>query len=229
MKKVYFYNKEKERLVGIIHNPKKKTNKGIIFVHGFKGNKEQEMILNLAKRLSSRYNVLRFDFSGNGESGGEFKDQSYSKYIEELKNAIKFFKNEKICLIGHSLGGNIIVLEEKRYNNADLKILIAPALKPKNNYNLIKKIIVPIMKSGELLKRRFFIERFIYNPIKNLKKEENIILAEKDKAINLEKSINLCRRWGIKYKIIKNAKHNFYDKESYNQLENEILKLLRNF
>ncbi len=230
MKKVYFYNQNKEKLSGVFSE--NKSNKGIILVHGFKGNKNHAFIPELAKELSKKYNVLSFDFSGNGESEGKFEDQCYSKYIEELNIAINYVKKQgikKICIISHSLGGNISLLEKEKYNDSDFDILIAPALKPKSNYYIIKKIIYPILNSGEKLNRKFFLERLVYNPIKAIKGNEKIILAEKDRAINLRKTIKLCKKFNLYYKIIKNAKHNFYGEQPYIDLKNEILKLLKNF
>lgn len=253
MKKVYFVNNIGEKLVGVFHIPKKKTDKGIILVHGFKGNKDRKLILNLTKLLEKKYNVLRFDFSGNGESEGKFEDQSYSKYMEELKTAIEFFKEKgikKICLIAHSLGTNISVLEQYKYKNIDQLILVTPAFYVKKYkitrsvyiqffISLIKghikiKLFDPELKEKrELkLKNKYFFEILFNNPkrfLKNITIPTNVILAELDKAIHLEKSIKLCEKEKISYKIIKNAKHNFNDEESFNQLKNETLKFLENF
>lgn len=248
MEKVFFYNQYKEKLVGFLHKPKKKTDKGIIFVHGFTGNKDRNFIPKLSKELSKKYNVLRFDFSGNGESEGKFEDQCYSKYVEELKKAIDFMKkkeNKKICLIAHSLGTNISVLEEEKYKNINKLILIAPAIYVKvrkiSKFPLLQYFITLFKGNVEFtdswnekrkLKKKFFWERIIYQIpgyLKNVKKPILMILAEKDKVIKLDDSMKLCKKYNIKCKVVKNSGHNFYKKEFYDKMKNETLKFLEKF
>ncbi len=252
MKKVFFKNILGEKLVGVLHKSKKKTNKGIILVHGFKGNKDRDLIFKLSKELEKKYNVLRFDFSGNGESEGKFEDQSYSKYVEELRIAIDFLKKErinKVCIIAHSLGTNISILEQYKYKNINNLILIAPAIYVKTGFTksvpvqfftaLLTGSVKLKLWDFELkkerilrLKKQFFFERLFYNMGRYLKKIRipiYVILAEKDKAIPLEKSIKLCKKRGIEYSIIKGAKHNFREDEQFNKMKNETLKFLKDF
>ncbi|MBU0929876.1 MAG: lysophospholipase, partial [Nanoarchaeota archaeon] len=188
MEKINFYNKEGEKLTGILHNSKKKTDKGIILVHGFKGNKDRDLMKNLDKELSKEYNIFRFDFSGNGESEGKFEEQSYSKYVEELKIVIDYLKkhNQNIIIIGHSLGGNITILEEEKYKNIDKLILLAPAVF--DNSDILKRIslkqIIALIKGSIILKvfdkqinqlkelklkRKFFMNILLYNVKKAIK------------------------------------------------------------
>lgn len=52
--------------------------------------------------------VLRFDFSGLGESEGEFADTDFSSNLEDLLAAAAFLRTRYAApqlLIGHSLGG----------------------------------------------------------------------------------------------------------------------------
>jgi len=47
----------------------------LIIGHGVTGNKDRPFVVALADAVSvSGINVLRFSFSGNGNSGGEFRD-----------------------------------------------------------------------------------------------------------------------------------------------------------
>ncbi len=241
MKKIYFYNKQREKIVGILY--KKKINKGIIICHGFEGSKDRDFIPQLAKRLSKKYNVMRFDFSGNGESEGRFEDQSYSKYIEELNVAINYLKNLKIneiIVIGHSLGTNITIFEETKHKNIDKLILLAPAIYVTGKIfksttallALIKGHIKFIDSWGKKrkLKRRFFFERILYDPIKNIKKIKKpifMILGERDRVIDLKKSINLCKKININYNVVKGSGHCFTKEMYLNDMTNNIMKWIR--
>lgn len=251
IKKIYFYNKEKEKIVGVLHKSRKKSDIGIIICHGFKGNKDRNLIKGLSQLLSKKYNILRFDFSGNGESEGKFENQCYSKYIEELYIAINYFKKlgvNEIIVIGHSLGTNIIILEQIKYKNINKIVLIAPGLYIKKSFKfkfawleylitLFKKNVkfkVVDMEPTKIerilkLKNGFFLDLLKYKPQKLIKKIRiplSIILAEKDKVINNKRTINLYKKLKTEKNlaIIKDAAHNFREEKYLNQVAKEILK-----
>jgi len=76
---------------------------------------------------------LRFDYSGHGESGGEFKQGCISIWLEESLSALELAKQDEIVLVGSSMGGWLalrIAQEIKARNlrfNIRGMILIAPA------------------------------------------------------------------------------------------------------
>ena len=107
MEKVCFYNNQGEKLAGILHKPDIVPASAVIISHGFgssKKNKEK-----WASGLCvAGFLVLRFDFSGHGESEGEIEETTVTKVKDDLDSAIKFvrgFDAGKIGLTGHSLGG----------------------------------------------------------------------------------------------------------------------------
>jgi len=58
--------------------------------------------------VSRGFGVLRFDFTGLGESEGEFSETNFSGNVEDLIDAAEFLSNSyksPSLLIGHSLGG----------------------------------------------------------------------------------------------------------------------------
>ncbi|KAJ0724103.1 putative serine aminopeptidase, S33, alpha/Beta hydrolase [Helianthus annuus] len=57
--------------------------------------------------------AFRFDFSGNGESEGLFQFGNYSKEVDDLHAVTQHFAAENrviSAIIGHSKGGNVVVL-----------------------------------------------------------------------------------------------------------------------
>jgi pimeloyl-ACP methyl ester carboxylesterase len=76
---------------------------------------------------------LRFDYSGHGESEGDFEDGTISRWCEEALAAITAFAGEKPILIGSSMGGWITLLATRhlRVHDRDRApsalVLIAPA------------------------------------------------------------------------------------------------------
>jgi len=83
--------------------------KYIIFSHCFTCTKDILTAYRSSRLLAQQgYAVLRFDFSGLGNSEGDFSDCNFSTTIEDIQGAIKFLSDEyetPDILIGHSLGG----------------------------------------------------------------------------------------------------------------------------
>jgi len=80
-----------------------------IFAHCFTCTKDFSAVRNVSKALASEgFGVLRFDFTGLGDSEGEFADTNFSSNVEDLVQAADFLAKEykaPSLLVGHSLGG----------------------------------------------------------------------------------------------------------------------------
>ena len=84
-----------------------------LFAHCFTCTKNLKSINYISRALTrERVAVLRFDFTGLGESEGDFADTNFSTNISDLVAAAAFLESEyeapKI-LIGHSLGGAAVL------------------------------------------------------------------------------------------------------------------------
>ncbi len=91
--KVSFHNSQKEKIIGYLHIPDKTNNKGIVLAHCFTCSNHIKIIREICDSISKEgFLVLRFDFSGNGESEGKFEDATYSKEIKDLENAVSFLE-----------------------------------------------------------------------------------------------------------------------------------------
>ena len=77
---LFFKNKSDEKLAGILHLPKKKRKEGLILCHGFGSSKSARKFTILARYLCQKgFAVFRFDFSGHGDSEGDFEDLYFKK------------------------------------------------------------------------------------------------------------------------------------------------------
>ena len=54
--------------------------------------------------------ALRFSFSGNGASAGQFTDSTISKEVEDLGAVIDAARDRELIYVGHSMGGAVGVL-----------------------------------------------------------------------------------------------------------------------
>jgi alpha/beta superfamily hydrolase len=81
-KQVHFKNHLGEKLTGTLHPPKKSSNRGIIIGHCFTCSRHTRVLQQMGHDLAAaRFTVLRFDFSGNGQSEGAFIDSLQRIYL----------------------------------------------------------------------------------------------------------------------------------------------------
>lgn len=80
-----------------------------LFAHCFTCTKNLRAAKDLSQALSlAGFGVMRFDFTGLGQSEGDFADSNFSSNVEDLVAAAEFLGREHEApqlLVGHSLGG----------------------------------------------------------------------------------------------------------------------------
>ncbi len=101
-------------LSGIVHLPERGSSVGAVICHGMMSYKDSPKHRGLAEELTSRgFAVLRFDFSGRGESGGDLMGLTFTRQVAECRAAIerlRTYQIEKIALVGSSMGGAVAIL-----------------------------------------------------------------------------------------------------------------------
>lgn len=84
-----------------------------LFAHCFTCGKSLKPVVHIARALNQEgIGVLRFDFTGLGESDGDFADTSFSSNVDDLVAAGRFMAGRGEApglLIGHSLGGAAVL------------------------------------------------------------------------------------------------------------------------
>lgn len=108
--KVSFKNSSGHDLIGYLELPlNQKPHNYILMAHCFTCDKNFHGVRNISKALTIKgFGVLRFDFTGLGESEGDFADSNFSGNVEDLIAAANFLKDEykrPTMVVGHSLGG----------------------------------------------------------------------------------------------------------------------------
>ena len=115
---IHFYNQQGEKIAGTLHLPKRPDGCGVVFGHCFTCSRNTRIIREICNELAARdVLALRFDFSGNGQSEGEFSASNYSKQITEMQTAAEVIAEKgarRIGLAGHSMGAVIAVLTAAR-------------------------------------------------------------------------------------------------------------------
>lgn len=100
-----------------------------LFAHCFTCSKDLKPIVRISRALAERgLGVVRFDFTGIGESAGDFADTNFTSNLEDLVAAASFVRREyqgPQLLIGHSLGGAAVLAAAHRIPEARLVATIA--------------------------------------------------------------------------------------------------------
>jgi putative redox protein len=112
--KHYFENQEGKRLAARLDMPlNEKPTAFAIFAHCFTCTKNFNAVVNIDRALASHgIAVLRFDFTGLGESEGDFAETGFSTNVADLVAAAEYLRGAfepPRLLIGHSLGGAAVI------------------------------------------------------------------------------------------------------------------------
>jgi len=208
-KKILFENRYGINLSGILDFPRDNIiNEYGIFSHCFTCNKRYKLINSISKQLINKgFGVMKFDFTGLGDSGGDFSDTNFSTNITDIIDASLYlkenFKSPKF-IIGHSLGGLAAIKASKDITSiealstigtpCDLKNLSKLFSKYKKELDLYGKAIIDVAGRPFEINRNFLkdIQKQDMNHyIENLKIPILVFHALKDKTVNIENGIKL--------------------------------------
>jgi putative redox protein len=89
-----------------------------IFAHCFTCSKNYKAVRHISRALAAEgFAVLGFDFTGLGESEGEFAETSFTSNVDDIVAAADFLTRDHgapTVLIGHSLGGAAVMMAASR-------------------------------------------------------------------------------------------------------------------
>jgi len=95
-----------------------------LFAHCFTCSKDLKAVGWISRALVERgIAVFRFDFTGIGESSGDFEDTDFSSNLDDLEAAASFLRERYRApqiLIGHSLGGAAVLAAAERIPEAEV-------------------------------------------------------------------------------------------------------------
>lgn len=130
------------QLSGVLHIPQcneQEKKPAVVICHGFVSSKvgQHRIFVKTARKLcQAGFVVLRFDFSGCGESSGEYKDITITEQVKEARRAIDRLVEhpnvdcKEITLVGHSLGGAIAASVASLDKRIHQLILLSPVAQP---------------------------------------------------------------------------------------------------
>jgi uncharacterized OsmC-like protein/alpha/beta superfamily hydrolase len=165
---VEFSNKRGEVLAGRLDLPEDERPLAYaLFAHCFTCGKNLKAITHIGRALTAeKLAVLRFDFSGVGESEGDFSKSHFTSNVEDLLSAADWLATEyqsPQLLIGHSFGGAAVLQAAQQIKGVRAVATLAAPYDPNHVRHLFSQELENIEAKGEaevsIAGRRFNISR----------------------------------------------------------------------
>ena len=147
-----FLGSEGQRLSGLLDQPSGKPRAFALFAHCFTCTKDSKAAVQIAKALTeSGIGVFRFDFTGLGQSGGDFSEATFSGSIQDLERAALAMSGAGFgpsLLIGHSLGGAAVLGVARNIPFVTAVAVIAAPFSPEHVVGLFADDLPTILTAG---------------------------------------------------------------------------------
>ncbi len=181
--KLTFENPQGDTLAARLDRPKGESPCAYaLFAHCFTCSKDLSAVGAISRALNRHgIAVLRFDFTGLGESEGDFADTNFSSNIDDLVVAANFLAREYEApriLVGHSLGGAAVLQAAHELDSVQAVSTIGAPYDPEHVTRLLDDSIEDIKATGEarvtLAGRSFTIRKQFLDDLAATRMEETI-------------------------------------------------------
>jgi uncharacterized OsmC-like protein/esterase/lipase len=127
--KLNFRNQNGVELSATLDLPSGEVRAYVLFAHCFTCSKDFIATRSISRELVQKgFGVLRFDFTGLGQSKGDFSGTNFSSSVGDLIEAYRFMSKEYAppqILVGHSLGGAAVLAAAKQLDAVEGVVTIA--------------------------------------------------------------------------------------------------------
>lgn len=216
----------------------------VIICHGFIGSRMgvNRLFVKAARELSAHgFAVLRFDYGGCGESGGDYGAGGLDVLLKQTRDVLDYafgqeqVDHERVSLLGHSLGGAVSMLTASQDKRIHSLVTWAAVARP---YEDIVRIVGEqeygealsyghTDHCGYLLTDRFFHSLQGPLPLRQAKQFEGdalLLHGNRDDVITVdsmfhyEHELRLRRRGSCQTEVVIGGDHTFSSADSYNRL-----------
>ncbi|MDG2450734.1 MAG: bifunctional alpha/beta hydrolase/OsmC family protein, partial [Saprospiraceae bacterium] len=220
----------------------------VIFAHVFTGNKNLIASKHISRALTlNGFGVMRFDFTGLGESEGDFEDTNFTSNVADLLAASEYLKKEYMApavIVGHSLGGAAALFAAKQMNHIKAVVTIGAPSYPEHVTHLLKDKKEEIEKNGcarvSIGGREFTIKKQFLDDlqgqehipvIKNLGKALLVMHSPQDKIVGIENAANIYKlaKHPKSYITLDGADHMLTNKEDAHYAGNVIASWVKRY
>jgi len=153
-----------------------------LFAHCFTCNRNLNAVRRISQEMSDHgMAVLQFDFTGLGDSEGNFSDTGFASNVDDLVAAARYLASHHEAprvLIGHSLGGVAVLKAAGSIPSCKAVVTIGAPADPKHVAHLIGDARETIEQSGQatvtLAGRSFLIKKQFLEDLEETRMEETI-------------------------------------------------------
>ena len=182
-----FTGDDGQALAGRLHRPAADPVAFAVFAHCFTCSKESRAATQIAKALAAKgIATLRFDFTGLGESEGDFSRTTFSHTVADVVAAADALRAEghpPSLLVGHSLGGSAVLAAAHQVDEAVAVATIGAPFEPDHVAHLFGASIEEIEACGQALVdlggRPFTIRKTVLVDVRAQCNEEKIASLKK--------------------------------------------------
>ncbi len=151
--RVVFTGAHGDDLVGRLHLPAGRPVAHAVFAHCFTCGKDVHAAVRVSRALAEQgIATLRFDFTGLGESEGDFAGTTFSSNVADLVAACDWLRREREAprlLVGHSLGGAAVIAAAARVPEARAVVTIGAPADPEHVRHLLAPARAELEARGE--------------------------------------------------------------------------------
>lgn len=151
--RITFTNAQGEELAARLAEPPGEVRAYALFAHCFTCSKDLRAVRTIGDALSELgIGTLRFDFTGLGESEGDFAETTFSSNVDDLLAAAAWMTQAgraPSLLIGHSLGGAAVLAAADRLPEVQAVATIGAPAHPDHVRRLFGAQTVDIERAGE--------------------------------------------------------------------------------
>lgn len=198
------------RIVAVLSFDESKKQPFVILSHGLLSSKDSPKYLYFSEVfLKHGIGTLRFDYHGCGESGGNIKETTLSKRLENLERVFeyvvgnRFVDSKRIGLLGSSFGGLLSLIKASRDKRVNCIVLLSTP------FNIEREKVKEEMDFEE----EFYEDLNSYNIIDEARRVSKVLLihGEKDEVVPLEEGKKLFSffKEPKRIEIIEGADHRF--------------------
>lgn len=141
------------QLAGLLEQPEQTSKGMVLFAHCFTCGKDFIAASHISKALVNMgFAVFRFDFTGLGNSDGDFASTNFSSNVEDLVAAADYLKTNyqaPSILIGHSLGGAAVLKAAAQIPDAKAVVTIGAPANAAHIKNILQCDLATIDQHGE--------------------------------------------------------------------------------
>ena len=174
--KLTFEGFDGAELSALLERPESPAKAYVLFAHCFSCGKDIAAASRISRSLLARgFAVLRFDFTGLGNSDGDFANSNFSSNVQDLVKAADYMREHleaPTLLIGHSLGGAAVLVAAQQIQECRAVATIGAPFDPAHVTKQFSADVAAIEADGQaevdLAGRSFTIQKQFLDDVRSI-------------------------------------------------------------